>query len=165
MRRISACLVALAMISVLPAAAQEGRTCKPDDVSRRLRLNTTTFTRQEPIRMRLVVKNTSGKTCTMGFPSGRGGTVRVFQAGQAVWEHHLCRVFTQHFEYQTWEAGHREVYRFKWRQRMNAQDDSGRLSCDGERQRARPGRYEVEGEFFGTDPNAQTERDSFRIIR
>lgn len=165
MKRILVFVLAIAASQLVPAAAQENRECKPEDVSRRLVLSRKSYGPDEPVRMKMIVKNTSGQTCSMGFPSGRGGTVRVFKGGHAVWEHGYCRAYTAHFEYATWEPGHRDVYRFKWRQWMNAQDESGRLSCDGKRYRASSGRYEVVGEFFGTEPNAKTKRGSFHLTR
>ena len=164
MKKALVVAVAIAATQLVPAAAQGNRECKPEDVSRRIVVSRESYGPDEPVRMQLIVKNTSGETCSMGFPSGRGGTVRVFKQGNPVWEHGYCRAYTAHFEFATWEPGHREAYRFRWRHWMNAQDGSG-LNCDGKRYRASSGRYEVVGEFFGTEPNAKTETGSFHLTR
>ena len=165
--RKSAVLMLLCLGLSVPTApmvsAQEGRECTPDDVSTRLVLNDTSVPAGDPIPMKLVAKNTSGESCTMGFPSGRGGTVRVFKNGNPVWEHGYCRVYTQHIEFETWEAGHRDAYRYRWKQYRLGEDKRGRFDCDGKRDPAKAGTYSAKGIFFGTEPDAKTEPVEFRI--
>ena len=112
--------------------------------------------------MRLIAENTSDAACEMQFPSGRGGTVRIFEDGELAWEHGFCRVYTDHIEIETWVPGHRETYRFGWKQQRNAMNENG-IDCEGERTVADPGRYSAKGIFFGTDPDTKTAKVAFRI--
>ena len=157
-----AALLAASLLPIGSAEAQE-RQCSPEDVSVGLRLSQNSYNQDERVRMRLVAENTSSSACEMQFPSGRGGTIRVFQDGDLVWEHGYCRVYTQHIELETWEPGHRESWGFRWKQHFNDRDKKGRLRCDGERPVAPPGRYEARGIFFGTEPDAKTDHVAFRI--
>lgn len=113
--------------------------------------------------MQLVARNTSDQACEMQFPSGRGGTVRVFRDGEIVWEHGRCKVYTDHLEIQTWAPGRSESWRFGWNQNESAKTESGRLSCKGERTPAPAGSYTARGVFFGSDPDEKTAPESFRI--
>ena len=156
------CLVA-ALSTPTPVQAQEERNCEPSDVSTHLVIADNTVPQGDPVRMTLVAKNTSGESCTMGFPSSRGGTVRVFKNGALRWEHGYCRAYTQEFAYATWEPGHRETYRYKWKQHFNSRDQNGNLDCEGARAPAKPGTYSARGIFFGTDPDTRTARVEFKI--
>ena len=160
-------LFAASALVLLAASAASGREqereCRPPDVSRKLVLSDTSVGRDQPVRMELRVKNTSGESCEMAFPSGRGGTVQVFRGGEKVWEHGYCRVYPQHIVFATWEPGHHENYRYRWKQSENARGPDGQIDCDGERTRAKPGSYSARGVFFGTEPDAKTERVDFRI--
>lgn len=158
-----AVLLCVACLPLGAAGAQENRQCSPDDVRVALKLRSARVPDGERVRMRIVAANTSGKACEMQFPSGRGGTVRVFRDDDLVWEHGYCRVYTDHIEIETWEPGRREVYRFGWGQRENAMDENGRIDCEGEKTDAPPGRYRARGIFFGTQPDAKTARVAFRI--
>ena len=155
------CIACLPLTTV--AGAQENRQCKPDDVRVALKLTSKSFDPGERVKMRLVAENTSGKACEMQFPSGRGGTVRVFEGGDLVWEHGYCRVYTAHIEIETWEPGRREAYRFGWSQRESSRTEDGKIDCEGERTDASPGRYTARGIFFGTHRDAKTAPVAFRI--
>lgn len=161
--RLLAALLCLASIPLSSATAQENRQCRPKDVRVALKLASKTYPQNERVRMRVVAENTSDQACEMQFPSGRGGTVRVFKDGELVWEHGYCRVYTAHIEIETWEPGRREAYRYGWKQKQNAMGDNGRIDCEGERTPAEPGRYMARGIFFGSDPDAKTARVAFRI--
>ena len=153
----------LLVLSVAPAGAQEGRRCKPEDIRSQLRVSRDSYPAGEPVRMRLVMENTSTRTCTMELPSGRYGTVRVYRSGELIWEYGVCRAWTAHLEYQEWEPGHRAVARFRWKQHENARDEEGRISCEGERKVAEPGSYRAEGVVYGTEPDEDTARVPFEI--
>lgn len=164
--RLFIAIAALSLVPVTGASSQESKQCQPDGTAVRLRLSSESYERGEPVRMRLHATNTSDAACEMQFPSGRGGTVRVFEDGELVWEHGYCRVYTQHIELETWEPGHSETWGFRWRQHLNERDEKGRLRCGGgDWARAEPGRYEARAVFFGSDPHEKTRFVSFRIDR
>ncbi len=153
----------LLALPLVPAVAQEGRRCTPEDISSALRIGREAYSTGEPVRMRLVMKNVSTKTCSMELPSGRHGTVRVYRAGDLIWEYGICRAWTAHIEYEEWEPGHRKAVAFRWRQFENNRNKRGEITCDGKRPRAEPGRYRASGVVFGTDPDEETTLESFRI--
>lgn len=154
-----------ASLLALPAAgatAQENDQCTPEDVRVTLGVRSDSYGRDEPVRFRLRARNTSNQTCEMQFPSGRGGTVRVFDGHDPIWEHGYCRVYTDHIELQQWEPGHHDSWRFRWRQKEYGRTGK-RFDCDKPRALAEPGRYTAKGIFFGTDPDAKTTRIAFRL--
>lgn len=161
-------IVLLALVAAsLPfglADAQETRKCTAEDVAVRLRVSEDSYSRDERVRMRIRAENISSTACEMEFPSGRGGTVRVFRDGELMWEHGYCRVYTDHIELETWEPGHSDSWGFRWKQHLNDRDEKGRIRCgEGEWPLASAGSYQARGMFFGTHPDAKTSRASFRL--
>ena len=155
--------VALLGVGTTAIGAQDRRRCEASDVSWALGLPRNSFAAGDPIRFSLEIELSSKEACEMEFPSGRRGTVEVFENGKPVWEHGYCRVYPQHIEYEMWEPGHSETYRYTWKQRENSRNDKGELDCEGKRHDAGPGDYSGRGIFFGTEPNARTARVKFRI--
>src|SRR5687767_1153751 len=133
--------VCVACLPLGAAGAQENRQCSPEDIRVRLRLRDTTWNQGERVSMRIVAKNTSEQACEMQFPSGRGGTVRIFRGDARVWEHGYCKVYTDHLEIQTWAPGRTESWRYGWNQNEYARTESGRFDCKGQRTPAESGRY------------------------
>ena len=156
---LAACLTVL---PVAGATAQENEQCTPEDVRVTLSVGAESYERGEPVRFRLTARNISEETCEMQFPSGRGGTVRVFDGDGPIWEHGYCRVYTDHIEIEQWEPGHRDSWGFRWKQKEYGRTRKG-FDCDKPRKFAPPGRYTARGIFFGTERDAKTSRVTFRL--
>jgi len=152
-----AAAVATAAVGVsLPApVAAQVRECTQADISVNLRLDDTTYARgQEPVRMTMVVKNTSGEACTMDWPSGNSHSFVVKKDGRRVWNSSRCHAYTQAVVEEEWPAGHRETYKARWRQRSNGDCDQRRLVSAG--------RFVARGVFHGAGAES-SERERFRI--
>ncbi len=148
-------MVVLAATCVTTSASAEPRNCERSDLRLRLRLNDREYTVDEPVRMKMIVKN-EGPRCTMVWSDGQRYTFYVFEDDKKIWDEDYCRVFTQAIVEEEWERGHREVYRATWRGWKNGPD------CKRRHKKAGPGRYEAQGHFMG-DGEPRTNRKSFRV--
>jgi hypothetical protein len=150
------CAFVFLMAMPLSATAQSAQ-CKREDLSARVRLDRKSYPPGETVKIRLIVTNTSGSTCRVVFPNGRKATFEILD-GDAVVKDDRCRAYTDAIIEEEWEAGHREVYRFRWGQRKTAD------GCDGRGERAGPGSYDARGLFDGArEGTFRTKRHAFII--
>lgn len=145
-----------------PAAEAEEPRCRSDDISVRLRLNEERYSSDEPVRMRMRVKNTSGRRCTMVWNSGNRADFHIFRDGEEVWSSSHCKAYTQAIVEESWAAGHIEVYRGRWRQWLNGTNENE--GCFRGGGRAEAGSYAARGLFRGAGEK-WSERVFFRITR
>ena len=133
--------------------------CKKADVLVRLRLNHYRYQSDEPVRMKMTVKNVSRRRCTMIWPDGNFGSLVVRNAeGERVWDDEACVGYTQAVVEEVWPAGHRETYRGAWRQ--HTAGDPGTCRHDGPL--ADRGKYYARGIFEGAG-GVRSNRVWFRL--
>jgi hypothetical protein len=128
-----------------PSLAGKTSRCGKADLSLRLRLDKKRYDRDEPVHMRMRVKNVSGHACKVVFPSSQKSSFVVWKKGQKVWRDDHCKAFLQVITKERWEPGHQETYTGTWRQRNNRHKECG----TGPAPRARARGYRAQGLFYG----------------
>ena len=161
MRTKAALVVALFLIGLLPTTGSAAPPdCESHQLKRTLRLNQQSYNVDDTVRMKMVVKNT-GPPCRMVWSGGQTHTFYVFDDDKKIWDKSACKAFHDAIVYETWEHGHREVYRARWQGWENGMSNG---TCKRRIEKAGPGRYEARGHFTG-DGGARTPRLSFRVTR
>jgi len=160
--RLRALVIAAVFVVVLPTGVGRAAPaeCRSDNLKVVLRLNQSRYTTDEPVRMKMIVKN-MGPRCTMVWSDGQSHTFYVFEDDKKIWDKSACRFFTQAIVREEWASGHREVYRARWRGSKNGTANG---ECKRHIANAGPGRYEAQGHFMG-DGEPRTERIAFRVTR
>ena len=147
------------LLGILPATGSPAPAdCEGSQLKRVLHLDQERYTTDEPVRMRMVVKNT-GPTCRMVWSGGQTHTFYVFEDEKKIWDESACLGFHDAIVTERWGHGRREVYRARWRGWENGTSDG---SCQRRIKKAGPGRYEAQGHFMG-DGRPRTARIEFRI--
>ena len=161
MRTRATLVAALFIVGILPAPTSAAPPdCKAENLKRVLSLDQKSYTTDESVRMRMVVKNV-GPPCRMVFMGGQTHSFYVFEDDKKIWDKSACMAFHDAIVYETWEHGHREVYRVRWRGWKNGMSDG---SCKRRIEKAGPGRYEAQARFMG-DGAPRTSRLTFRVSR
>ena len=106
----------------------------------------------------MVVVN-EGPRCTMMWSDGQSHTFYVFENDRKIWDASACMGFTQAVVEESWERGHREVYRDTWRGWTNGMRDG---DCTRRHRKAGTGEYQAQGHFMG-DGDPRTHRKTFRV--
>ena len=152
-------LGACMLVGLLPAPGAAAETdCTNGDLQLVFRLNQQSYAADEPVRMKMVVVN-KGPRCTMVWSDGQRATFYVFENDRKIWDQDFCMGFTQAIVTETWEHGHREIYRARWGHWANGSDDG---SCERRDHKVGPGRYEAQGHFMGAG-EPRTSRLGFRL--
>ena len=159
MRKKATLVTALFMVGLLPGAASGALPdCESHQLKRVLHLSQQSYSSDEPVRMKMVIKNT-GPRCRMVWSGGQTHTFYVFENDKKIWDKSACMAFHDAIVHETWERGHRAVYRARWRGWKNGMSDG---DCKREIEKAGPGRYEAQGHFKG-DGQPKTVRLDFRV--
>ena len=168
-RRLLAVLLGVALLapqlSVTSADAGHTRECVRDDLRLDLSLNKGRYRREEPVRMRLVVRNVSGSACTMVWGQPPLAVFNVFRGDKHIWNDSACFFFTAAVVEEHWPAGHREVYGATWRQwKLGPGPDEDQRDCRRGGGRAKPGTFRARSYFRGAG-GVRSEPERFEITR
>ena len=158
-------VLVMPQLSIGGASAGHTRRCVRDDVRLNLSLNRARYRREEPVRMRLVVRNVSGSACTMVWGMPPLAVFNVFRGDKHIWNDSACFAFTTAVVEEHWPAGHREVYRATWRQWKNGPGpDEDQRDCERGGGRAKPGTFRARSYFRGAG-GVRSEPERFEITR
>ncbi len=144
-----------------PVATSAPRRCTRADVLVRFHLDQFRYDRDEPVRMKMTVKNVSRRRCTMRWSDGNFGSLIIRRdGGRLVWTDESCAAYTQAIVEERWAKRHREVYGGVWRQHRRGDPDT----CRNDGPLARPGLYFARGLFEGAG-GVRSHRVWFRLTK
>jgi hypothetical protein len=166
-RRISVLLLVALAFSVVPTAGVEAGAprCRREDLSIKFSINRRNFGPDQPVRMRMRVRNDSGHRCRMVYPMPPEADFAVFRGDNRLWGPNDCYAFPTVVKEETWRAGRTEVYRARWNQKVyREREPYSEEECVEGNHRVRAGRYAAKGYFRGVR-RGNTRRISFRLTR